>query len=238
MNAIVLSRRDFREGDQIITCLTEEYGKRDFIARGIKKCTSKNGAALEPFSFVFIGVAEGKDRQYITSVQLQEYFSEIRADVQKSMYAGYMVSLVESWVLPHEQNTGIYAFLLRFLSVLATHLPSTDFLDTSILELLSYIGFELVLDACIVCEKQALGATTYTIDIAAGGVVCRGCQTSGREYVFLRGDDMLSLRQMMDPGDKYTCISTERVHSIILAFAEFHMEKQISDWAYIEKVLK
>jgi len=39
MKAIVLHRRDFREYDQIVSFYTEEAGKREALAKGIKKNT-------------------------------------------------------------------------------------------------------------------------------------------------------------------------------------------------------
>jgi len=41
MYGIVLSRRDFREADQVISILTAEEGKREYIARGVKKLLAK-----------------------------------------------------------------------------------------------------------------------------------------------------------------------------------------------------
>jgi DNA repair protein RecO (recombination protein O) len=52
MMAIVLSRRDFRENDQMIVLYTLEKGKIEALAKGIKKTVSKNAAFLEPFFFV------------------------------------------------------------------------------------------------------------------------------------------------------------------------------------------
>ena len=42
MLAIVLSRRDFREFDQIVSLYTKEKGKLEVLARGVKKITSKH----------------------------------------------------------------------------------------------------------------------------------------------------------------------------------------------------
>ena len=48
MLAIVLSRRDFREFDQMISVYTKEKGKLNLLARGVKKITSKNALASMP----------------------------------------------------------------------------------------------------------------------------------------------------------------------------------------------
>ena len=41
MLSIVLARRDFKENDQIISLFTEEKGKMEVLARGLKKLSVK-----------------------------------------------------------------------------------------------------------------------------------------------------------------------------------------------------
>ena len=88
MKAIVLSRRDFREYDQIVSVYTKDLGKQDLLARGIKKITSKNSAYLELFSFVDIEIIKGKELDYIGSVQPVNYFKNIRQDRLNRTFEG------------------------------------------------------------------------------------------------------------------------------------------------------
>ena len=91
MEAIVLSSRDFREFDQIISLYTKEQGKLELLARGVKKIISKNSAHLEPFSNVFIEIAKGKEIDHLTKVVPIMFFPNIRKDLSKSLSAGYLV---------------------------------------------------------------------------------------------------------------------------------------------------
>ena len=83
MLAIVLSRRDFRENDQIITFYTKERGLVSALARGAKKSVSKNAAALEPLSYVEVELVPGKELQHVTQVYTIEYFPFIRQNLTK-----------------------------------------------------------------------------------------------------------------------------------------------------------
>ena len=69
MQAITLSRRNFREFDQIVSLYTEDLGKVELLARGIKKITSKQAAHVEPFSLVTLEIARGKEVDHLTKVQ-------------------------------------------------------------------------------------------------------------------------------------------------------------------------
>ncbi len=238
MNAIVLARRDFREHDQRISCFTKEQGRMDLFARGVKKITSKNGAALEPFSFVYIGVAAGKDLQYITSVQLQEYFRPLRQDPLKSLYAGFLMNRIERWMLPHEQDEGVFMVLLHALQSLADMPePGTAYLDIVISRVLVHLGFTPELSACIVCEKPAHGATRYQFDMTQGGVVCQSCHQQRENSHVLSAEDILLWQEML-ASESYVISSSDTVHRLILAFTEFHTERGVPDWGKLEKVLE
>ena len=89
MQSIVLSRRDFRENDQVVSFYTLEQGKVEVLARGVKKILSKNAAFLEPFCFVEAEIIAGKEIMHLGSVQPINIFKNIRADFHKSLAAGY-----------------------------------------------------------------------------------------------------------------------------------------------------
>ena len=130
MQAIILSRRDFREYDQIISVYTKEQGKLELLARGIKKITSKNSAHIEPFSVVDIDIAEGHEINHLTKVQPVEYFKNIRQDLQKSLAAQYVVSITDKFVQVGERDERIFEGLktwLEFLNIPISQYPLLPF---------------------------------------------------------------------------------------------------------------
>ena len=122
MKAIVLSRRDFREHDQVISVYTKDLGKQDLLARGIKKITSKNSAYLEPFSFVDIEIIKGKELDYIGSVQPVNYFKNIRQDLQKSLKAQLVVGLINRVVQVEEKDEKLFLLLKSWLEFLDNYI--------------------------------------------------------------------------------------------------------------------
>ena len=77
MLSIVLARRDFKENDQIISLFTEEKGKMEVLARGVKKIVSKNSAFLEPFFLVEAEIIPGKEVFHLGSVQPVNSFKKL-----------------------------------------------------------------------------------------------------------------------------------------------------------------
>jgi len=145
MLAIILDRRDFRESDQIISCYTKEKGKVELLARGVKKIISKNSAQLEPFSFVDIEIAPGKGIDHLTKVQPINYFANIRNDLQKSLAAGYVVSLLDKVLHVGEKDERIFDLLKGWLEFtnLESSILNLKLLDGFIVKLLNCLGYDI-----------------------------------------------------------------------------------------------
>lgn len=141
MLAIIFSRRDFRESDQVISLFTQEKGKLELLARGVKKITSKNSAHLEPFSLVDIDIAYGKEIDHLTKVQPIEYFRAIREDFEKSMAAQYVVSLTDKLVQVGEVDERLFNAMMMWFE----HIN----LESSILNLALVDGYIVVLLHCL-----------------------------------------------------------------------------------------
>ncbi len=147
MKAVVLSRRDFREFDQIISLYTLEKGKQEVLARGVKKITSKNSAHLEPFSLVEVEIVPGKEIDHLITVQPINYFSEIRKDLKKSLASAYIVNLTDKLVHSGEQDERIFELLKTWLEFVDQCNPiklMESMLDGYIVILLYCLGFDIV----------------------------------------------------------------------------------------------
>ena len=146
MLSLVLSRRDFREFDQIISLYTKEKGKVEVLARGVKKITSKNAAHLEPFSLVDAEIIPGKELAHLGAVQPINYFANIRAGLQKSLAAGYLVSLLDKVLREGERDERIFDLTSNFLEYLnlpTCQLVNLSLVDGYIVKLLHCLGYDI-----------------------------------------------------------------------------------------------
>lgn len=145
MYAFVLARRDFRENDQIISLYTEEKGKMEVLARGVKKITSKNSAFLEPFFLVDAEIVLGKEVLRLTKVQPVNSFKNVRADLQKILMAGYAVDLLDKLLQSGEPDKNIFLLIKSFLEFLD---KSADIqpiiLDAFMVRLFKFLGFDIL----------------------------------------------------------------------------------------------
>jgi len=142
MLAIVLKRRDFRESDQMITLYTREKGKITALARGVKKITGKNSAFLEPFFYVEAEVVPGKDVHHLTKAVGLESYKIIRSNLEKSLAAGRIVSLVDRLVEEGERDLKIFSLLKYWLDFVNENDFTVVYLYGFLARLFKIIGFE------------------------------------------------------------------------------------------------
>lgn len=238
IEAIVLTRRNFREFDEIVSLFSKEQGKLEVLARGVKKTVSKNAPYLEPFSCIHVGIIPGKEIQHITSVHSFEYFSSIRTDFKKIQQALSLVSWLDSILAPGEKDTTLYETLFSWLCFLKSSLVTQNILqDAMMLKSIALLGFEPSLEACVHCGETLEASDDICFSFSSGGVVCKKDKLEKREdtLVSLSFSTLLSLRYILnrswkeiaayDSGNLY-----EPLHNFVYQYILYSTEKHIPDW--------
>ncbi len=252
MQAIVLSRTNVREFDQVISLYTKESGRQDAMVRGVKKIISKNAANLEPFSYVQIELIRGKEFLHLTKVQPLYYFKGIRQHVGKSVAAQFAASFIKQVSHIGEQDESLFKLLYTFLLFLEKT-KSTEYataLDSFVINCFGVLGFAPKLDACVVCGKTGKEILKEEIEsaekkkaglyFAGGGLVCQNCLADKKkigEQVAVCGIKGISNMQRILNVDwrvveQVDVVEQERIalHALVYAFALFHHEKHIVNW--------
>lgn len=202
MLSIVLSRRDLREFDQMITLLTLEQGKVEALARGVKKIVSKNSAALEPFFYVDAELLHGKEMFHIGSVQPLEAFVHIRSDLTKIRLAAHSVALCDKLLVDRLADAHIFQLLLGWLVFLNENEIQYHFLlDSFVIKLLRVLGFDVV-----------------SAEVECGVVV--------QERLTVLADGNWQVINALPHNRELE----EKTHNIIFQFTTYHAEQQLVDW--------
>lgn len=198
MLSIVLSRRDFRENDQIISLYTAEKGKLEVLARGVKKINSKNAAYLEPCFLVDAEIILGKEIMYLTKVQPINIFKNIRTDLSKISVAGYAVDLLNKLLQTGETDKNIFLLVRNVLEFLDR---STDIhpivLDAFVIKLFKLLGFDMA------CDEKIRDDLKEQVEVLSEGV-----------WPTNNGGLDLKIYQ--------------RLHKAVYDFAVFHSERKLA----------
>jgi len=115
---IVLSRKYFSEADAIITLFTDDFGKMIFVAKGIKKLTSRKRGSLEPFSEIKFSAVKTKALPILTETEIINSFPEIRNNLKKLSVAYYFLELANKISSEDEKNEDLYVLLINYLKKL------------------------------------------------------------------------------------------------------------------------
>ncbi|MFA7245462.1 MAG: DNA repair protein RecO [Candidatus Magasanikbacteria bacterium] len=207
MLSIVLSRKDFREFDQIISVYNEEKGKISLVVRGVKKIVSKNSAHLEPFSLVNIDIEKGKEFDYLTRVYIEDYFKGIRQNLDKSLVASFVIYLVDKLFSEGAGDERFFYFLHNFF-VYLDNLEKIEkkeiilLIDFFVVNLLYFLGFKLSNDEKVFNSR-------YLDDIIR-------LENSSYENLF---------------NIDFELYLAKKTHNFLHNLLQFHTEKRIADWA-------
>src|SRR3972149_9393719 len=110
--AVVLSRKNYGESDRIISVFSKNYGKLNFLAKGVRRSLSRKRGHIEVFSRVkFLGL-KGRALNIVTEVELMDSFSSLRKDLRRVSVAYFLVDVVKKITSEEEKHAELYDLLV------------------------------------------------------------------------------------------------------------------------------
>jgi DNA repair protein RecO (recombination protein O) len=138
---IILARKNYGEADRIIPIYSKNYGKITFMAKGIRRPSSRKRGHLEIFTQVRFSAAKGRNMDILTELETINYFSQIRSSLKKVSLAYYFVEVIGKITHDGEPHSEIYYMLVRYLDQLETDPKVKTLRLHFISELLTNLGF-------------------------------------------------------------------------------------------------
>lgn len=176
-SAIVLSRRDVREHDRLVSLYTEHLGKVTALARGVRRPASKMVGHLEPFALIAVKMVNSKDSYTISNVETIRRYPELLSDLSSLRLAQSCLTLADDLIREGSCDIGVLSLLNQTLAKLA---------DKSVLreekkywavrfgwQLVAHLGYRPVLDRCVQCDTDKLDQASF--GLVRGGMVCAAC---------------------------------------------------------------
>lgn len=141
-SGIIIKKLNFGEADRILTIYTQRHGKIKAIAKGVRRSLSRKGGNLNLFNLVSLFLAEGKNLDIITEVELINSFERLRNDLKHLSSAFYLCELIEEFTRENQASAGIYSLLKEGLEFLnQNHVFEKDFFAQFQKNLLVETGF-------------------------------------------------------------------------------------------------
>ena len=222
--AVILRRRDHGDADRILTVYTPQLGKQEFIAKGIRKTTSRKAGHLELFAHTALQVADARTWPIITEVATVESFRHLREDLDSIGYAAYISELIDRFSEADDENQPLWELLLLALRELdnrqaqeTTTFEPRLLLRWFELHLLSLTGFQPQLFQCIGCGKELEPVNNF-LSLSDGGIYCPQCGATGRDLEVIEPDVLKVLRYLQ--SQPWPAVSSLAVRAPILLRVE------------------
>ena len=243
-NAVVLRSSIFRETSQLLTFLTQDFGKIHTLAKGVRRLPFRFGSTFELFTCNRIVFYERRrsDLQLLSQCDLVDSFPPIRQDLKKMAYAVYFTELVDRTTEPGDRSGRMYRLLLEGLKGLS----KTEFLEEVArifeVKLLSASGLMPELARCQGCGGKVTPPSS--LSLRKGGVLCGRCVGTHKEagvFPVSKGSLIYLQRMVSSPWESSERIRiskscTTELKEILKRFIDFHLEEKIHSRDFLEEL--
>lgn len=172
IEGIVISERSYGETSKIINILTKDHGIVGCMAKGAKTLKSNLRSVTTKLTYGYFSMNKKEDKlSLLVSVDVVNSFINIRKDINKISYAGYLLELSEQ-VMKQSKSSKIYELLINSLIKINEGLDSEVIISILELKYLEFLGVLPILDSCSICGTKN---NIATICGNRGGYICSNC---------------------------------------------------------------
>lgn len=232
VTGMVLSASPIGEYDKRIVLLTREQGKISAFAKGARRPQSPLSGACAPCSFGTFMLYEGRSANTIQSVEISNYFAELRNDVEAAYYAFYFLEFADYYTREANDESAMLKLLYQTMRALTKRrIPLRLIRYIFELKAVSINGEGPQVFQCVVCGNKE---RPCVFSVKKGGLVCGECGGDVADGMILNTSTLYAMQYVVSsPVEKlYTFTLSEEV---LKEFAKI-MERYTD--VYIDKRFK
>jgi DNA repair protein RecO (recombination protein O) len=134
----VVKRKNLGEADRFVTFYTQNNGKIEVMAKGVRKITSRRSSHIELLNLVRFNSVKTRKNFILTEVSLINSF-EFRKDTLKQCEIAFLVCELVDNLCPHGQsNSELFSLIGEFLKSGLSEEEAILKFETNLLSLLGY----------------------------------------------------------------------------------------------------
>lgn len=174
LTGMVLSTMPVGEYDRRVVILTKEQGKISAFARGARRPNSPLVGSVNPFSFGEFTMYEGRTSHTIQSVNISNYFAELRYDMYGAYYGFYFLELADYYTKENNDEREMLRLLYQTLRALINpHIPDELIRYIYELKALTVNGQAPQVYQCVKCGAKE---NIRLFSPVSGGLLCGKCK--------------------------------------------------------------
>ncbi|MFA4881118.1 MAG: DNA repair protein RecO [Candidatus Doudnabacteria bacterium] len=173
---IIIKRVKYGEADRVLTVFTEDLGKIQVLARGIRRGKSKLAGVLELFSLVQLELVRGRTWDVVIGAHALNNFLGLKTDLKKVSFAHFSAEFIDKFTEEGGTDRRLYALFRNLFLNLDKFASKKDYLWVLISDewrMLEYLGVMPRLTHCAGCGLSLSGAKI--LSLGEGGLYCANC---------------------------------------------------------------
>jgi DNA repair protein RecO (recombination protein O) len=242
VEAVVLRHTDYGEADRILSLYTRQFGKTRALVKGARKVTSRKAGHLEPFTYVKLQLAKGRDLPLVTQADTVDAYLSLGEDLMLTGHASYVIELIDRFTYDDgNENPTIFRLLTDTLSRLASKSNPWLVIRYYEIRLLDYLGFRPQLFVCVNCGREILAEDQF-YSFSAGGVICPDCGRGLPNLTHISMESLKYLRhfQRSSYGEASRARPTSEVQveveSLMQGYFTYLLERELNTPGFIKRV--
>ncbi len=178
--SFVLKKENQGEANQMITFYSQEFGKINVLARGVRKIKSKLRSGVRIFSLAEIEFIKGKFYNTLTDAVKIDNFSDIKKNFRKLRIAFQCATDLDDLIGWEEKDEKVWELLTDFFENLNHFSFSKEiyyslFYYAFLLNLLEVAGYGFDFYNCSFCQKKLSSENNFFS--FEKGLVCQKCSS-------------------------------------------------------------
>ena len=208
---MVLSAMPVGEYDRRLVILTKERGRISAFAKGARRPKSMLMGCSQPFVFGMFTLYQGRDSYSVNSAEIQNYFEEIRDNLEIVSFASYFCEFATYLTRENVDGTDILKLLYQSFRALIKENISNELIRVIFeIKILCFNGEAPQVFECVRCRRKEALTLFHS---RKGGLLCKWC---GREISggFEVSDNLIYTLQYIVTADikrLYTFAVTEEL---------------------------
>ena len=112
----ILRRVNFGDSDRYITIFTQNHGKIEVVAKGVRKITSRRSGSLECLNLVQFATVKTAKNYILTEVKLEKSYSHLKGDLENLEKVFTTCELIDALMPLHAAHPEIFSLTERALA--------------------------------------------------------------------------------------------------------------------------
>ncbi len=237
---MVLSVMPIGDYDKRLVILTKERGKINAFAKGARKPNSAFLACSQPFSFGEFVVYEGRNSYNILSVNITNYFEELRKDLEAAYNGFYFCELADYFTRENDDGTQILKLLYQTLRALTQKSLGRRLIRYIYeLKLLALNGEAPQVFQCVKCGNEE---ENHYFNSEAGGLICQNCNKNGANSIRVSDSTIYTMQYIITSTIEklYTFTVSEEVmlelRRCVEGYSRIYIDKKMKSVELLEKL--